>query len=241
SSGSSKKKRRRHKKKKRFSSEAQAVKLSDNDNNNSNNINPIEQNENDTENSEKRMKLGKTKKKYVKDANKLDTKNIFKSRLQAAGISLKEYHRTMRRENSSNMATYIMSYIAARVDKNISDSSAVWLSALGLGCQGLAMPIGNKAVYLRMQPFLPNDNNIQMKLLAQPLLPDCRRFTDPELLDRVPNVFLVMGSILAALQLAACILVRMKPISKEEHEDGNEEEEEEEERLERARIQNSPS
>ncbi|XP_018654066.1 hypothetical protein Smp_020840 [Schistosoma mansoni] len=35
-----------------------------------------------------------------------------------------------------------MSYIAARVDKNISDSSAVWLSALGLGCQGLSMPIG---------------------------------------------------------------------------------------------------
>ncbi|VDP57766.1 unnamed protein product [Schistosoma mattheei] len=110
-----------------------------------------------------------------------------------------------------------MSYIAARVDNNISDSSAVWLSALGLGCQGLAMPIVL---------------NYNFHLF--------RRFTDPELLDRVPNVFLVMGSILAALQLVACILVRMKPISKEEHEDGNEEEEEEE-GLERARIQTSPS
>ncbi|RTG89041.1 uncharacterized protein DC041_0000734 [Schistosoma bovis] len=128
----------------------------------------------------------------------------------------------------SNMATYIMSYIAARVDNNISDSSAVWLSALGLGCQGLAMPIGG----FMGRKFGPKSTMIATLILG-------RRFTDPELLDRVPNVFLVMGSILAALQLVACILVRMKPISKEEHEDGNEEEEEE--GLERARIQTSPS
>ncbi|CAH8659882.1 unnamed protein product [Schistosoma rodhaini] len=100
SSEPSKKKRRRHKKKKSLHSEAQGVKLSDNGNNNSNGVNPIEQNEKDTENSEKLMKLGKKKKKYVKDTNKLNIKDIFKSRLQAAGITLKEYHRTMRRENS---------------------------------------------------------------------------------------------------------------------------------------------
>ncbi|CAH8644947.1 unnamed protein product [Schistosoma bovis] len=214
----------------------------------------------------------------------------------------------------SNMATYIMSYIAARVDNNISDSSAVWLSALGLGCQGLAMPIGGfmgrkfgpkstmiatlilgsgsilltyivvqktfigvvftvgimfglsmgigysvaiacavswfpgrrglivgiivggfglgSLIFTPIQTAYINPSNLKVDSQT-------RRFTDPELLDRVPNVFLVMGSILAALQLVACILVRMKPISKEEHEDGNEEEEEE--GLERARIQTSPS
>ncbi|VDP63016.1 unnamed protein product [Schistosoma curassoni] len=99
-----------------------------------------------------------------------------------------------------------MSYIAARVDNNISDSSAVWLSALGLGCQGLAMPIGG----FMGRKFGPKSTMIATLILG-------RRFTDPELLDRVPNVFL-------------------------EHEDGNEEEEEEEEEgLERARIQTSPS
>ncbi|CAH8659911.1 unnamed protein product [Schistosoma rodhaini] len=211
----------------------------------------------------------------------------------------------------SNMTTYIMSYIAARVDKNISDSSAVWLSALGLGCQGLSMPIGGfmgrkfgpkstmiatlimgsgsilltyivvqktfigvvftvgimfglsmgigysvaiacavswfpgrrglivgiivggfglgSLIFTPIQTAYINPSNLRVDSQT-------RRFTDPELLDRVPNVFLVMGSILAALQLVACILVRMKPISKEEDEEENEEE-----GLESAKIQTSPS
>ncbi|CAH8566117.1 unnamed protein product [Schistosoma turkestanicum] len=193
----------------------------------------------------------------------------------------------------SNMATYIMSYIAARVDKTISDSSAVWLSALALGCQGLAMPVGGLMgrkfgpkstmiaslilgsgsillTYITVQKtfvgvvftvgimfgfsmgvgysvaiacavsWFPNRRGLIVgiivggfglgSLVFTPIQTayinpsnlkvnvETRRFTDPELLDRVPYVFLVMGSILACLQLVACILVRMKPPhKKDEH------------------------
>ncbi|CAH8619106.1 unnamed protein product [Heterobilharzia americana] len=51
----------------------------------------------------------------------------------------------------SNMAPYIISYIAARVDSNITNREAVWLSALGLGCQGLGMPLGGM-VAMRFGP-----------------------------------------------------------------------------------------
>ncbi|KAH8864039.1 Oxalate:formate antiporter [Schistosoma japonicum] len=191
------------------------------------------------------------------------------------------------------MATYIMSYIAANVDKDISDSSAVWLSALGLGCQGIAMPIGGLIgrkfgprstmiatlilgsggillSYIAVQKtfigvvftvgimfglsmgvgysvaiacavsWFPSRRGLIVgiivggfglgSLVFTPIQTayinptnlkvdnQTRRFTDPELLDRVPKVFLVMGSILAVLQLVACILVRMKPAPVKENE-----------------------
>nr|CAH8871708.1 unnamed protein product [Trichobilharzia regenti] len=193
----------------------------------------------------------------------------------------------------SNMATYIISYIYARVDSSITDREAVWLSALGLGCQGIGMPIGGllavkfgptavmiltlltgsgsilltyvtiqktfigvvftvgiifglamgigysvaiacavswfpdrrglvvgiivggfglgSLVFTPIQTAYINPHNINVNQTT-------RRFSDDELLDRIPYAFLVLGSILAALQLAGCILIRMKPKPKEEEE-----------------------
>lgn len=40
------------------------------------------------------------------------------------------------------MTPYIMGYIKARVDPNLPNESAIWLSALALGIQGFSMPVG---------------------------------------------------------------------------------------------------
>ncbi|KAH8864034.1 Protein KRI1 like [Schistosoma japonicum] len=93
-----KKKRKRHRKK-HMNLETQEIHTSVNNSNN-NNSNPVESGENAAGNVKKSTK---SKKKYVEDTSKLDTKDIFKSRLQAAGITLKEYHRTMRKEKKCKL------------------------------------------------------------------------------------------------------------------------------------------
>ncbi|CAH8871585.1 unnamed protein product [Trichobilharzia szidati] len=62
----------------------------------------------------------------------------------------------------ANMSTYILSYTAARVDKYISNDQATWLSALGLGCQGIAMPLGG----MLSKKFGPRASMIATVILA---------------------------------------------------------------------------
>nr|CAH8871704.1 unnamed protein product [Trichobilharzia regenti] len=186
----------------------------------------------------------------------------------------------------SNMAPYILSYIAAKVDKTITVEKAVWLSALGLGFQGIAMPLGGvlskkfgpraammatvlfaggsvlltyfsvKKTFIGVvitigtifgfgmgigysvaiacaASWFPERRGLVVGLIVggfglgslvftpiqtkfinpsnKKVDEESRYFTDDELLERVPTAFLLMGSILAALELIAFALVRMKP------------------------------
>ncbi|KAA3680361.1 uncharacterized protein DEA37_0000230 [Paragonimus westermani] len=45
----------------------------------------------------------------------------------------------------ANMVTYIMGYTIDRVQPNVNEKLAIWLSALALGVQGISMPLGGMA------------------------------------------------------------------------------------------------
>ncbi|CAL8075693.1 unnamed protein product [Calicophoron daubneyi] len=186
----------------------------------------------------------------------------------------------------ANMVPYIMSYVKARVNPDVDDGLAIWLSALALGAQGITMPLGGitarrfgfrwvvasscllvsggvlltyftitrsfvgvmityalvvgsglgfgysvvlavastwfpasrglvvgiivggfglgALVFTPIQTAFVNPDNVKVDNVT-------RKFTDPEVLDRVPTVFLLMGGILLGLQIIGFLLLRPRP------------------------------
>ncbi|KAK4475890.1 hypothetical protein MN116_001136 [Schistosoma mekongi] len=188
----------------------------------------------------------------------------------------------------ANMVPYIMGYIQTLVDQNISNQAAIWLSAIALAVQGIAMPIGGivadklgfrlvvalsclatsggvlltyftiqktyigviitysvlmgsglglgysvvlataaswfpkrrglivgmvvggfglgALVFTPIQTALINPNNVQVNNVT-------RRFSDPDVLDRLPAAFLILGGILLTIQVIGFAALRPKPKS----------------------------
>lgn len=72
-------------------------------------------------------------------------------------------------------------------------------------------------IFVSLQTIYINPDNLSPNSSPYENHPSESYFTQPELLDRVPNVFLVQGGILAAMQFLSCIFV-VNPIPPEEDE-----------------------
>ncbi|CAH8659969.1 unnamed protein product [Schistosoma rodhaini] len=72
---------------------------------------------------------------------------------------------------------------------------------VGLVVSGYGM---GSLVFSPIQTFLINPNNVPVNNVT-------RQFDDPEILNRLPHIFLVIGAILSVTQIIGLILLRSKP------------------------------
>nr|CAH8871728.1 unnamed protein product [Trichobilharzia regenti] len=103
--------------------------------------------------------------------------------------------------STANLVPYMMGYTITYVDPHVSPTLSIWLSALALAMEGVAMPFGG----VTAKRF-----GCRIVVAASCLLD--RQFTNPEVLDRVPVAFLILGGIVSAIHVVGFCLLRAKPI-----------------------------
>ncbi|KAH8864046.1 Oxalate:formate antiporter [Schistosoma japonicum] len=100
----------------------------------------------------------------------------------------------------TNMVPYIMGYLITFMDPKLSVQTSVWFSAVSFALYGFSMPLGG---------FLSSKIGYRPVLALSCFL--LRQFDDPEVLTRLPNVFLILGAILLITQIIGFILLHPKP------------------------------
>ncbi|RTG89038.1 uncharacterized protein DC041_0000730 [Schistosoma bovis] len=110
------------------------------------------------------------------------------------------------------MVPYIMGYVQTAIDPYISNQASIWLSAIALAVQGISMPVGGIIADKLGFRVVVAVSCLTMRYTV--LFYIDRRFTDPDVLDRLPSAFLILGGILLFIQVIGFGLLRPKPTSK---------------------------
>ncbi|XP_045126345.1 uncharacterized protein LOC123513306 isoform X9 [Portunus trituberculatus] len=105
-----------------------------------------------------------------------------------------------------NMMTYMVSYMHQRVDPTITYANILWVNSITTMAQGFFMVLGG---------LLEKQAGPQLTcLLGCSIL---RYFVEGSILNRVPSVFVLLGTIFLCMQVTGCILLKKPPQNKVIH------------------------